>query len=448
MSLLPPRPSQEHLRKEAKYFAREHAVGLASAQRRVAATYGFRTWADLMRHVSVSREAGPGAIPPLYAAVRARDLDAVRALIERGENPRVGNGRETPLHAAARTGPFALVETLIVGGALEWQTDRAGRTPLDVAKLGRSPGRAAIVALLDRKTIADTSFRRAVDAIHAGDISTLERLLDSEPRLLRERIVGAQAYRDATRHQYFRDPKLFWFVAYNPHIAEHMPPNIVDVAQTMIARGVDQADLDYTLVLVMTGSMAREEGQQSALMRALLAANARVTRECVVTTAAHFELDALRTLLELGHEIDVPIAAALGDVPALRHLLVGADRASVTLAFALAIINRRAEAARLALDLGADIDASLPVHAHMTPLHQAAVHDDVELIDLLVERGAKQNVRDTLWDATPLDMARYLEKSEAVAALEGHAGYCYARGRIAHERRATRTRASVPRRPA
>jgi hypothetical protein len=40
MSELPARPSKEHLRKQAKRLARDKSLGLAEAQRRVAADYG------------------------------------------------------------------------------------------------------------------------------------------------------------------------------------------------------------------------------------------------------------------------------------------------------------------------------------------------------------------------------------------------------------------------
>ena len=87
---------------------------------------------------------------PLFAAVRARDADAVRRALADGANPRLGDGRESALHVAARLGPLAVVEALIAGGALEWQPDAAGRIALDAARRGRSPDRGAIVMLLDR----------------------------------------------------------------------------------------------------------------------------------------------------------------------------------------------------------------------------------------------------------------------------------------------------------
>ncbi|MDP9106255.1 MAG: ankyrin repeat domain-containing protein, partial [Candidatus Eremiobacteraeota bacterium] len=112
-------------------------------------------------------------------------------------------------------------------------------------------------------------------------------------------------------------------------------------------------------------------------------------------------------------------AAALGADDALCEQLRSASAEDVQTAFGLAVINRHAGAARLALDAGADVDAYLPVHAHMTALHQAAQLDDVELIALLRSRGARTDQRDTLWDATPLGWANHLGREAARAALEG-----------------------------
>ena len=418
MPSLPARPSREHLRKQAKRIARERSVGLAAAQHAVAGDYGFPNWAELMRHVANVRGETAPLPPPLFAAVRAGDADAVRRLLAAGANPRQDDGRETPLHAAARRGPLELVEALIEGGALEWQTDRKGRTPLDVARRGRARERSAIATLLDRSAIADPSFRAAVDAIHAGDTGALATLIDAEPRLLRERIVGPDVYRRASRHWYFTDPKLFWFVANNPTFAARMPPNMGDVAQVMIDRGVDRADLDVALGLTMTSSSAREHAQQLPLMRVLLAAGATAAPDAIVMTAGHRELDALRALLDGGQRMTVLLAAALGADEQLRELLPNASAEDVQTAFGLAVINQHTHAARLALDAGADVDAFLPVHAHSTALHQAALADDVALIELLLERGARTDVRDTLWDATALGWAIHQGRAAARAVLE------------------------------
>ncbi|HZO93114.1 MAG TPA: ankyrin repeat domain-containing protein [Candidatus Baltobacteraceae bacterium] len=112
------------------------------------------------------------------------------------------------------------------------------------------------------------------------------------------------------------------------------------------------------------------------------------------------------------------MAAALGDVGALAHLLPRSSPADVQTAFGLAVINGEIEAARLALRAGADVNARLPVHAHSTALHHAAGGDRADIIAFLLEHGARTDVRDTLWDATPLGWARYGRRASAIAALE------------------------------
>lgn len=199
MPELPPRPSCEHLRKEAKRAARKRSMPLAETQRALAQAYGFKTWPLLMRHVARISGDESARSAPLFAAVRSGDVEAVRSILAVGANPRLGDGTQTPLHVAARLSSPAVIEALIAGGALEWQTNDRGETPLDVAQRSRSRERTAIVALLDRSWIADASFRAAVAALHAGDVCELARLIDAEPRLLHERILGPEAYRMAPR---------------------------------------------------------------------------------------------------------------------------------------------------------------------------------------------------------------------------------------------------------
>ncbi|HEV3086917.1 MAG TPA: ankyrin repeat domain-containing protein, partial [Candidatus Elarobacter sp.] len=93
------------------------------------------------------------------------------------------------------------------------------------------------------------------------------------------------------------------------------------------------------------------------------------------------------------------------------------DPDDVQTAFGLAVINGHLEAARIALDAGADVNAYLPVHKHSTALHQAAVNDDPALIEFLISRGARLDQRDTLWDSTPLNWAVHEGKTAAQAAL-------------------------------
>jgi peptide-methionine (S)-S-oxide reductase len=447
---LPASPSPEHLRKLAKRLAKSEKLKLAAAQRRLAADYGFATWAALMRGADQVRPHDE--LPPLSAAAARADVAAVRDLLasgapadgDRGEahpplwhasdsdassarriavtnllldagaSPRhSGKDDGTALHVAARRGPRALVELLIRRGSLYWQPDRRGKRALDYARAGTAPDRDQIVELLDRPVIRDKRFRAAVDAIHASDLAGLERLLDRHPQLLRMRAVEPDCYPG----DYFRDPKLIWFIANNPTLMRRMPANIVAIAAAMIARGVAQEDLDYTLELVMSNGLSHRQARQSELIALLIEAGARATPQSVACALAYRCVAPIRTLLDRGHTLTASIAAALGRDEELKLLLADASPPERQEALALAVVNGQVGAAGLCLDAGADINAFIPVHSHSTPLHQASVNDDVAMLRLLAARGASLDTRDKLWDGTPLGWAVHTKKRDAEAFL-------------------------------
>jgi peptide-methionine (S)-S-oxide reductase len=451
---LPARPSPEHLRKLAKRLAKSDKLKLAAAQRRLAADYGFATWAALMRGVDQTRPHDE--LPPLSAAAARADVAAVRDLLadgapadgERGEahpplwyacdadapaarriaivnllldagaSPRhSGPDDMAPLHVAARRGPRALAELLIRRGALYWQPDRRRKRPLDHARTGTAADRDAIIELLDRPVIRDKRFRAAVDAIHAGDLPGLARLLDRHPELLRTRATEPDCY----PQDYFRDPRLFWFIANNPTLMRRMPKNIVAIGAAMIARGVAQEDLDYTLGLVMSNGLSRATARQPELVALLIDGGAVATAPSVQVALAHRQVAPIRTLLDRGVALTAPMAAALGRGHELTSLLAAATPAERQEALALAVVNGQVEAARLCLDAGADIDAFMPVHSHSTPLHQASVNGDIEMLRLLVARGARLDTRDKLWDGTPLGWAVHTKQRDAEAFLRAAA---------------------------
>lgn len=450
--LLPDRPSCEHLRKQAKRLARRLHLQLAVAQRQLAGEYGFADWAALMAHVRGLAPTRP--LPPLAEAARVGDVARVGLLIAEGHDPdegedasplweacssaappaarlaiarallaagasaRKGAPGQRPLHAAAARGPVELVELLILHGAIEWEPNVKGRSALDIARRSHARDREAMVELLDRPVIRDPDFRAAVDAIHAGDVFALERLLDAEPRLLTERIREPDCYRDSGREQYFLDPKLFWFIANNPTLTETLPANMPDVARAMIARGVAKADLDQALGLVMTSSSARKDGLQIPLVAVLVEAGATVDPDSLGGVLGHGETEVVEHLVAGGMRLTAPVAAALDRLDDLPTLLRTASQAQIDEALDLAVINNRTAAARLALGAGADPDRFASQHRHSQPLHQAALHDNVELVELLMAHGAKPDVVDTLWGATPAGWAWHAGNRAVLACLE------------------------------
>ena len=119
--------------------------------------------------------------------------------------------------------------------------------------------------------------------------------------------------------------------------------------------------------------------------------------------------------------IDLPVAAALGRTGDARRLLVGASGEDRHLALSVAADLGYVETVRLLLDAGEDPNRYNPVggHSHTTPLHQAAGRGHGEVVRLLVERGARTDLRDILWQATPADWAQRAGKPEIEALLRG-----------------------------
>lgn len=449
---LPAQPSQEYLRKEAKRLAKAEGLKLAAAHRQLAAEYGYKTWAALIGAVQVAAPVKPAAVRALVEAAGRADEETVRALLADGEKADANEDAETPLmracasdaddarriavarllleagaspretdkrgttalHLAAQRGPLPLVELLIRNGALGWQRDNRGRAALGYARAGKARDRGAIIEMMDRPVIRDPQFRAAVRAIHEGDEAALAALLDANPGLLTVRAVEPDCY----ARDYFRDPKLFWFIANNPTLMKTVPDNIAGIARVMIARGVSQEDLNYTIELVMSAGEALR-GKLSELTAVLLDAGAAATPQAVLVALAHWVLEPIELLLSRGHPLTASMAAALGRTAELAWLLERASAAERQEAFGLAVINRQVEAARVCLDAGADVNAFLPVHKHSTPLHQAAIHNDVVMLRLLIERGADTEVRDTLWNGTPLGWAVHNKRVEAEAYLRG-----------------------------
>jgi peptide-methionine (S)-S-oxide reductase len=66
----------------------------------------------------------------------------------------------------------------------------------------------------------DALFREAVSAIDAGDVATLQRLIDAHPALVRDRLTSPGPWLGDTiggaLAGFFKQPYLLWFVAEDP----------------------------------------------------------------------------------------------------------------------------------------------------------------------------------------------------------------------------------------
>lgn len=260
-----------------------------------------------------------------------------------------------------------------------------------------------------QERIEDPAFRRAVDLIDAGDEDGLRRHLLQHPELVRRRIFFPTA-------GYFEHPTLLNFVAENPIRHRTLPSNIVAIVEILLAAGAN-AD-DGTLGLVASGCAARECGLQIPLIDCLCAHGARPTPS-VGGAATHGEFEAVEALIRNEAQVDLPVAAALGQVSEAERLLPSADGRERHLALAWAAQHGRTAVARLLLAAGEDPSRYNPLgsHAHSTPLHQAVVYGHLETVKLLVEYGARLDLEDTLFHGTPLGWAEYGGQEEIARFL-------------------------------
>jgi ankyrin repeat protein len=152
----------------------------------------------------------------------------------------------------------------------------------------------------------------------------------------------------------------------------------------------------------------------------LLCDSGAETDGALQAAAAHGEFEAARALIALGARVTLPIAAALGKLDDAVRLLPRADERDRHLALALAAQFGHVEIVRLLLDAGEDPDRyNAPGgHSHSTPLHQAAFAGHEAVVRLLVERGARLDLKDVLWHGTPAGWARYAGRTQLAEYLE------------------------------
>jgi hypothetical protein len=330
----------------------------------------------------------------------ARDRGA--AQIIREFHPRFAKSSDTEILAAHLTLSDAQLIIARESGFASWP-----RLKQHIEK----PTQAGRASLPFQERIEDPIFRRALDLLDAGDAEGLRAQLRQHPKLAQQRVVFEGG-------NYFRNPTLLEFVAENPTRHGSLPFNIVAVTKVILDAGTTQTALDEALVLVASSSVARESGTQVALIDLLCDYGADPS-SAMRTAAMYAEMEAVHALIRRGGKVDLSMAAALGDADEARRLLPTANADDRHWAVAMSSQFGYAEIVRMLLDAGEDPNRYNPVggHSHGTPLHHAAGGGHADIVRLLVERGARVAAKDTLWHATPAEWAAHEGKMEVETYL-------------------------------
>mgnify|MGYP006274216455 CR=1 FL=1 len=275
-------------------------------------------------------------------------------------------------------------------------------------------------------------FERAVDAVVDGDLELLRRLLAAEPSLATARSTRVTGG-DPPVHR----ATLLHYLAANGVEDERQrsPENAVEVARALLDAGADPNALSdcygskYTaMALLVSSTPPAEAGVQVPLVHALIDGGAAVTPRGEGNWASPVEAalvfgfrDAAKALVDRGAPVDTLAAAAgLGREDDVRRLLPLATSLDRHRAIAIAAQLGDASIVSLLIDAGEDPNRYNPdgTHAHSTPLHQAIAAGHLHVVKLLIDRGARLDIRDTRFNGTPLAWARYCEKPEIAAYLE------------------------------
>jgi hypothetical protein len=375
---LPTRPSVEQYRKLAKDLVKSCRSGDPAA---------IRVWATRWMEALAALRGEPGA-PRDGAEIETRAVQ-----IDRFARTRLSGGDGPSSTCALGDSQFVIARA---HGFLSW------------AKFVKH------IESLARATSPVSTFEAAVDAIVAGDVITLSRLLREHPELTRER--STREHRATLLH----------YVAANgvENYRQVTPKNIAEITQILISAGAEvDAEADVygggctTLGLVATSAPPAIAGVQRGVIDVLLEHGARMDlpgggneQSLVLACLANGQPAAAEYLASRGAPLDLPGAAGIGLLGVVRgffdedgDLRANATKAQMVDGFSWACAYGRADVAGFLLDRGMEVDAQLAIHgAGHTGLHVAAFHGHVGVVNALLGRGARLEVIDKTWGTPPL----------------------------------------------
>ena len=438
MGTLPTKPSLEHLRKRAKDLARAESVKLAEAQFRIAREHGFPSWPKLQAYVRRVTEHGDGLQHAYHAdteyyAERALGLlasaedatpgaretfghwhqpltrDGARAVVAREHG--FGSWRALRAHVLSLSDsgePFARAYRLIeardaeglarILGGFPGLVDARGTNGNDLLGMaGATCDERLSRVLLDHGADPARANVHGWTSLHQAAYSNLPLLIDmlldaGGPTGVSGRGDGGTPLVVA----------LFWG---HRAAAEKLAGHDLAPGNLRVAAGLGHAELLDELLkpdgtLTATAGAHREFYRPHSGFPAWCHSDdpAEIRDEALSWAARNDRVDALRTLVERGANLDADVyrgtaliwAAAQGRLAAVRTLLaLGAD------------VNR-------AGTFGG------PKHGEgVTALHLAAQSGHLDVLTALLDGGADRGAQDGIWGSTPEGWAEVCEQPAA-----------------------------------
>lgn len=437
---LPPRPSLEQLKRQAKSLLKHQQTAdsealtrireshlrwrnlsdeqiaaspfaLADAQLVIASEYGFASWPRLQSHVKTldAASATAEAVASLRDAAGRGDLARLNALLDAHPeliDERGGEGVRTALHHAVFGNSEAAVKLLLERGAnpnIRCESDNAYPLHFAVEK-----NRVPIIHLL---------VEHGADTGGEGDYHELG-------------VIGW-----ATAWEQFRaDPETVAYLL--AHGARHNIFSAVSMGDVETVRGLiahQPGDLERR----MNGSRMRcmplhlaVIQRQPAVVRALLelGANLECLDEAGFTPLDHAgligALDMVSILIDAGAKLRLPAAAALGrDADVARLLRRDPDALKPEGRWSRLILRASEHGSgkmvETLLQNGASLNirdnprTSIDSTAGYTPLHAAAWNGNLSVIPVLLRHGADVRAREEKYHGTPAGWADYAGHKEA-----------------------------------
>jgi len=242
-------------------------------------------------------------------------------------------------------------------------------------------------------------FEAAADAIVDGDIATLARLLDEEPELIHAR--STREHRCTLLHYVGANG----FEGYR----QKSPTNAVEIAELLLRCGAEvdavtsgNMGAGTTLGLVATSLHTHRARVQLPLLETLLNRGASVDglpgRWNPLLASLHNDRpEAAEFLAQKGATLDLEGAAGVGFLPVVKSFFNDdgkvkptATRQQLEAGFIWACEYGRREVVEFLLDKGVDLTAG--ANTGQTALHLAAHRGQLDMIKLLLDRGAPLEV--------------------------------------------------------